>query len=87
MQSRFAGMHWLRGQQPERLQLALRSALLECTGSMEGHTATGKRAYRGHTATGKQNNLAGMLWCPERLALIIFIIIWHQRLLANKKRP
>ena len=51
---------------------------------MEGHTATGKRAYRGHTATGKQNNLAGVHWCPERQALIMFIMIWNQRLVAKK---
>ena len=54
------------------------------TSAMEGHTAKGKRAYRGHTATGKQNNLAGVHWCPERQALIMFIMIWNQRLVAKK---
>ena len=31
-----------------------------------------------------QNNRAGVPWCPERLAVSIFIIIWHQRLVAKK---
>ena len=49
----------------------------------DGHTATGKRAYRGSIATGKQNNLAGVRWYHERLALISFIMIRNQRLVAK----
>ena len=79
MQSRFAGhrhicMTDVLVWQNWHALAAGRPALLESTGAMEGHTATGKRACC-RLANTWQNNLAGMPWCPERLGLIMFITI------------